>query len=166
MLCGLYLPWMSCSWCLPWTAPTVDPLIYLATLATLPGLPTITTIAPTRCIPPVRFLQQIISDSQWNALAAILKGYNFPPLLPGMLFLEHHWRDYPQALGDQIWQLLLLPTTNTLAAPQQLQITQMAPIVRQTVPQPIATQLPPIVPMDVQQPQRPSTSTPNLHCHG
>uniref|UniRef100_A0A915KJH9 Uncharacterized protein n=1 Tax=Romanomermis culicivorax TaxID=13658 RepID=A0A915KJH9_ROMCU len=83
---------------LPPTAPAMDPRCFLATLAILPRPPIIATVAAARHSAPVRFSQQIISDQQWQALAAALTTYHFLPPLPGMLFPEHHWMDYPDTL--------------------------------------------------------------------
>uniref|UniRef100_A0A915I2R6 Uncharacterized protein n=1 Tax=Romanomermis culicivorax TaxID=13658 RepID=A0A915I2R6_ROMCU len=85
-----------------------------------------------------------------------------------MLFPEHHWMDYPDALKEEI-QHVLLPQM-TLAAPVS-QITQPAPVIAQAAAQPSAALLPPVsqppppapllpptAPVDVQTPQAPSMS--------
>uniref|UniRef100_A0A915K584 Uncharacterized protein n=1 Tax=Romanomermis culicivorax TaxID=13658 RepID=A0A915K584_ROMCU len=98
---------------------------------------------------------------------------SFPPPPPGMLFPEHHWMDYPDALKEEIQHILLPQTTLIAPAPQ---IAQMAPVIAQTamqllvtLPPPIAVQLPlvsqlpqpatlvpPTAPVDVQTPQAPA----------
>uniref|UniRef100_A0A915IFW9 Uncharacterized protein n=1 Tax=Romanomermis culicivorax TaxID=13658 RepID=A0A915IFW9_ROMCU len=96
---------------MPATVPTVDLGIYLATPAVLTGPPIIATFAAARYSAPVRFSQHIISDSQWQAMAKALAVYHFPPPPPSMLFPEHHWRDYPDALKEEIQRILLPPPT-------------------------------------------------------
>uniref|UniRef100_A0A915IPV6 Uncharacterized protein n=1 Tax=Romanomermis culicivorax TaxID=13658 RepID=A0A915IPV6_ROMCU len=105
-------------------ATAMDSCISLGTPAVLPGGPMMATVAATRYIAPVRFSQQIISDAQWQALAAALTTYHFlwPP--PGMLFPEHHWMDYLDALKEEI-QGILLP--QPMPAPPVPQIAQLAP---------------------------------------
>uniref|UniRef100_A0A915IJR9 Uncharacterized protein n=1 Tax=Romanomermis culicivorax TaxID=13658 RepID=A0A915IJR9_ROMCU len=98
--------------------PAMDPSLYLGMPAVLPGSTMIPTVAAARYIPPVRFSQHIISDTQYNSLAAARKGYSFLPPPPGTLFLKHHWGNYPLALQDQIKEILLAPTT---PAPATLQ---------------------------------------------
>uniref|UniRef100_A0A915ISP4 Uncharacterized protein n=1 Tax=Romanomermis culicivorax TaxID=13658 RepID=A0A915ISP4_ROMCU len=145
---------------LPLTAPTVDLRIYLATPAVLPGPPIIATVATPRYSAPVRFSKHIISDQQWQALAAALTAYHFHSPLPGMLFPEHHWMDYPDPLKEEIQRILLPQLTPAAPIPQisqpalviaqaavQLRIALPAPPVLQ-LPQP-GTLLPPTAPVDV-----------------
>uniref|UniRef100_A0A915LCQ8 Uncharacterized protein n=1 Tax=Romanomermis culicivorax TaxID=13658 RepID=A0A915LCQ8_ROMCU len=94
-----------------------------------------------------------------------------------MLFPEHHWMDYLDALKEEIQRILLLPPRPALAVPQ---IAQPPPVIAQAVIQPPTTLLPPPVsqppppvtllprsaPMDVQTPQAPSTSAPASDRHG
>uniref|UniRef100_A0A915KET6 Uncharacterized protein n=1 Tax=Romanomermis culicivorax TaxID=13658 RepID=A0A915KET6_ROMCU len=98
-----------------------------------------------------------------------------------MLFPEHHWMDYPDALKEEVQRILLPPTTLAARVPQ---ITQMAPVIAQmtvqllvTLPllitllpaqQPLqpVTLLPLTAPVDVQIPQATSTSAPALDRHG
>uniref|UniRef100_A0A915HL72 Uncharacterized protein n=1 Tax=Romanomermis culicivorax TaxID=13658 RepID=A0A915HL72_ROMCU len=147
-------------------APTLDPCIYHTTLSVLPVPPMMATIAAARYITPVRISQQIISDSQWKALAADLNAYHFPSPRPGMLFLEHHWMDYLDALRNEIQRISLSPPMPMLPVLQLVQITQMAPIDAQAALLLPAAQLPPTVPMDVHPPQVPSTSVPAVGHHG
>uniref|UniRef100_A0A915HKZ3 Uncharacterized protein n=1 Tax=Romanomermis culicivorax TaxID=13658 RepID=A0A915HKZ3_ROMCU len=106
---------------LPRTAPTVNSPIYLATLAILPRPSIIATVATARYSAPVCFSQHIISDQQWQALAAALTAYHFLSLPPGMLFPEHHWTDYPDMLKEEIQRILLPQLTPAVPVPQVAQ---------------------------------------------
>uniref|UniRef100_A0A915JEC4 Uncharacterized protein n=1 Tax=Romanomermis culicivorax TaxID=13658 RepID=A0A915JEC4_ROMCU len=111
------------------------------------------------------------------ALAAALTAYHFPSPPPGIMFPEHHWMDYLDALKEEMQRILLLQPTPTLAVPQ---VAQLAPVVAQAAIQlppallllPVSQQplpaplLPQTMPMDVQTPQAPSTSAPALDRHG
>uniref|UniRef100_A0A915L9X6 Amelogenin n=1 Tax=Romanomermis culicivorax TaxID=13658 RepID=A0A915L9X6_ROMCU len=83
-----------------------------------------------------------------------------------MLFPEHHWSNYPEALQDHIQHILLPPMIHAPSAPQPVQIAQTAPIGAQMASLAPAAQLLATVPMDVQPPQILTTSEPNLDRHG
>uniref|UniRef100_A0A915J762 Uncharacterized protein n=1 Tax=Romanomermis culicivorax TaxID=13658 RepID=A0A915J762_ROMCU len=91
-------------------------------------------------------------------MAATFKAYNFPLPPPGMVCPEHHWCDYPQLLKDQISKILMPAPTAIATVSQPSPMVLMALIATQLATQLSATQPPPMVPMDVQQPQQPSTS--------
>uniref|UniRef100_A0A915KFZ8 Uncharacterized protein n=1 Tax=Romanomermis culicivorax TaxID=13658 RepID=A0A915KFZ8_ROMCU len=57
--------------------------------------------------------------------------------------------DYPEALWDQIQQIMFPPWISTPSAPQPIQIAQTAPVLAQPALPPPVAQLPPTVPMDV-----------------
>uniref|UniRef100_A0A915KEG3 Uncharacterized protein n=1 Tax=Romanomermis culicivorax TaxID=13658 RepID=A0A915KEG3_ROMCU len=144
--------------------PAVDPSIHLAMPLALPSPPMIPTVATASYIPPVRFWQKYISDSQSFSLAAALDAYGFPAPPPHMLFPEHHWQDNPLALCDQIPVVLMLALATTTAMLKPTLSVQMTPIVAKSAPQPTAAQQPMTVPKDVQS-QEPSTSTAQLDRH-
>uniref|UniRef100_A0A915J737 Uncharacterized protein n=1 Tax=Romanomermis culicivorax TaxID=13658 RepID=A0A915J737_ROMCU len=137
--------------------PAVDPSIYLAMLLPLPSPPMIPTVATASYIPPVRFWQKYISDSQSFSLADTLDAYGFPAPPPLMLFPEHHWQDNPLALCDQITVILMPAPTTTTAMLKPTSSAKMAPIVAKSAPQPTAAQQPMTVPIDVQ------SQEPNLY---
>uniref|UniRef100_A0A915HHT9 Uncharacterized protein n=1 Tax=Romanomermis culicivorax TaxID=13658 RepID=A0A915HHT9_ROMCU len=81
------------------------------------------------------------------ALAAALKAYSFLPPPPGMLFPEHHWWDYALPLCHQIMEILIPAPATATAVPQQTPSVPTAPIVAQSVPQRVAEQPRPTVPI-------------------
>uniref|UniRef100_A0A915JJQ2 Uncharacterized protein n=1 Tax=Romanomermis culicivorax TaxID=13658 RepID=A0A915JJQ2_ROMCU len=87
-------------------------------------------------------------------LAAALTAYHFPSPLPRMLFPEHYWMDYPDALKEEIQRILLLQLT-TFPVPQ---IAQPAPT--SGTPQPKVTTTKTAVPAK----HTPPAGQSDIHC--
>uniref|UniRef100_A0A915JVA4 Uncharacterized protein n=1 Tax=Romanomermis culicivorax TaxID=13658 RepID=A0A915JVA4_ROMCU len=100
-----------------------------------------------------------LPDPQWQALAPALTAYHFPPPRPDMLFPEHHWMDYPDALKEQIQHILLPQTTPAAPVPQIAQTALVTPqaAVQPPVVLPSAITLPPPL---APQPPQPATLLP------
>uniref|UniRef100_A0A915HL52 Uncharacterized protein n=1 Tax=Romanomermis culicivorax TaxID=13658 RepID=A0A915HL52_ROMCU len=97
--------------------------------------------------------------TQYDALVAALAAYHFPRPPPGMLFPEHHWKDYPATLKEEIQHILLPPMTLIAPVPQ---VAQTARVMVQSTMQPQVPLPPPIVsqPPPVPQPPPPVTLVP------
>uniref|UniRef100_A0A915IHN3 Uncharacterized protein n=1 Tax=Romanomermis culicivorax TaxID=13658 RepID=A0A915IHN3_ROMCU len=72
-----------------------------------------------------------------------------------MLFPEHNWMDYPDALKDEIQRILLLPSMPAPSVPQPTQIVQPAPVVAQAA----------IPPSSALPPHHPSLSSSHLRLY-
>uniref|UniRef100_A0A915IEJ7 Uncharacterized protein n=1 Tax=Romanomermis culicivorax TaxID=13658 RepID=A0A915IEJ7_ROMCU len=126
--------------------PAIDPSIYLATPVALPSSLMIATVATARF--PMGHSGHL-PQSVWFYTAT-------RHVVP---------RTYPPALRHQIKEILIPSTITPPTMPQQMPLALTALIVAQSVPQQIAAQPLPMLPIDMQK-QKPSTSTATLDKHG